>query len=122
MPEIAPHYAELIVETVAYLSQTPSPVFPPLASGLGQIKHVRKRLIAILGKPASPKLSLVSGLCLALAGSLLLPIIPGTAKSPDSNVAYPFSTSNSAEPLGPDSPGFQKVANWAGGCSHPLSS
>ena len=124
MPEIAPHYAELIVETVAYLSQPPSPVLPPLASGLGQIKHVRKRLIAILGKPASPKLSLVSGLSLALAGSFLLPIIPGAAKGPatqGSNATYPFSTGNSAEPLGPDSPGFTNVANWTGGmASHPF--
>ncbi len=112
MPEIASHYAELIVETVAYLSQPPSPILPPLASGLGQIKHVRKRLIAILGKPASPRLSILSGLSLVLVGSFLLPVIPGSAKAPAteaSNAIYPFSTGSSGEVLGPDSPGFANV-------------
>ena len=85
LPEKADDYADLIVETVAYLNQPPSPALPPLASGLGQIQHVRKRLAAILKGPAAPRLSLVSWLGLAVVGFGLLPLLPTFAKAPVGN-------------------------------------
>jgi beta-lactamase regulating signal transducer with metallopeptidase domain len=80
IPEIAGDYAELIVETVAYLAQPPSPALPPLASGLGHIRHLRKRLTSILGGSAAPRLSLLAWLILAITGVFLLPMIPTTSR------------------------------------------
>jgi hypothetical protein len=80
MPQSAADYADLIVETVAFLSQRPSPALPPLASGLGQIRHVRKRLAAIFKGPASPRLSALSWLGLVMVGCALLPLIPISAR------------------------------------------
>jgi beta-lactamase regulating signal transducer with metallopeptidase domain len=82
LPNRAGDYADLIVETVAYLNRLPSPALPPLASGLGQIQHVRKRLAAILHGPGSPRLSRMSWLGLAVLGCGLLPMLPTLAKEP----------------------------------------
>ncbi len=80
LPDSAGDYADLIVETVAYLSQRRNPALPPLATGLGQIKHVRKRLSAILKGPGSPRLSVLCWLTLLLVGCGLLPLIPTSAE------------------------------------------
>ena len=94
LPERAGDYADLIVETVAYLNRPPSPALPPLASGLGQIQHVRKRLTAILNGPKSPRLSRLSWLGLTVIGCGLLPLLPTLAKEPAGNA------SNLVDPLG----------------------
>jgi beta-lactamase regulating signal transducer with metallopeptidase domain len=82
LPHCAADYADLIVETVAYLSARRSPALPPLASGLGQIQQVRKRLAIILRGSAAPRLSLSCWLILAIVASLLLPVIPTSAREP----------------------------------------
>ncbi len=79
LPNIAGDYAELIVDTIAYLAQPPAPALPPLASGLGHIRHVRKRLAAIFGGSAAPRLSLLAWAAIAATGVFLLPMIPTTS-------------------------------------------
>jgi beta-lactamase regulating signal transducer with metallopeptidase domain len=76
LPNVAGDYADLIVDTIAYLAQPPAPALPPLASGLGHVRHVRKRLAAILGGSAAPRLSLAAWVGIAATGIFLLPMIP----------------------------------------------
>jgi beta-lactamase regulating signal transducer with metallopeptidase domain len=80
LPNIAGDYADLIVDTIAYLAQPPAPALPPLASGLGHVRHVRKRLATILGGSAAPRLSLAAWAGIAATGMFLLPMIPTVSR------------------------------------------
>jgi WD40 repeat protein/beta-lactamase regulating signal transducer with metallopeptidase domain len=76
-------YASAIVETVDFLSEPSSDLapVPALASGLGRIDALKRRLTLILGEPAPKRLNLAGRLavvCLALG---LLPLLPTLAHS-----------------------------------------
>ena len=113
LPNIAGDYAELIVETIAYLAQPPTPELPPLASGLGHIRHVRKRLAAILGGSAAPRLSLIAWAGIAAIGIFLLPVIPTTSKDAQAGglAGLGYSIDDGSLPTGGTTHGLTNTSN-----------
>jgi bla regulator protein BlaR1 len=78
-PGIARAYAEALVETVGFLTGARK-VLPPLASGIGHVQHLRRRLTMILhSDPTQPKSwrAYAGSLMLAL---MVLPVAPYQAK------------------------------------------
>jgi beta-lactamase regulating signal transducer with metallopeptidase domain len=69
-------YASAIVDALDFLSKADPP--PQLASGVGQVADLKRRLTMIMRETPSPRLGLLSGLAVfALTG--LLPLMPGRA-------------------------------------------
>jgi beta-lactamase regulating signal transducer with metallopeptidase domain len=81
LPEAAGAYATALVETVAFLSRTRSPL-PVTASGIGHVQSLKRRLTMILrGTP--PRALSGAGLLAVLGlGALLLPLLPSRAETP----------------------------------------
>src|SRR5262249_53249406 len=73
-------YATAVVETLDFLSDVPSPE-PLLASGIGQVSDLKRRLTMIMR--GSPQRALSWGGWLAVfgAGVFLLPLLPTLAKA-----------------------------------------
>src|SRR5262249_27012228 len=76
LPEARRAYASAMVE--AWDSLAPADPPPQLASGVGQVADLKRRLTMIMRGTTSPRLGLLSGLAVfALTG--LLPLMPGRA-------------------------------------------
>jgi beta-lactamase regulating signal transducer with metallopeptidase domain len=74
LPESAKEYALALVETVEFLSSAPV-ALPPLASGLGRVRLLKRRLTMIL-KGRTPRALTFAGLALvAGVGLLALPLV-----------------------------------------------
>ena len=80
LPGSARAYAQALVETVDFLSGAP-PALPALASGVGPVHLLRRRLTMILRGTTSPKLT-AFGLAALLATGALVPLLPSWAQSP----------------------------------------
>lgn len=75
LPAARKAYADVLVDTVEYLSTSRS-ALPALASGLGEVRHLRRRVVMIMQSTAPRRLSrlgLMAGLAIALG---LLSIAP----------------------------------------------
>jgi beta-lactamase regulating signal transducer with metallopeptidase domain len=80
LPESRRAYASAIVDALDFLSKAEPP--PQLASGVGQVADLKRRLTMIMRGTPSPRLGLMSGLAIfALTG--LLPMAPGWASRAD---------------------------------------
>lgn len=80
-PDAARDYALTLVETIDFLSGAPQ-ALPPVASGVGHVRLLQRRLTMIL-RGATPKsLTRRSVLLLAGFGFLLLPFVPSVAQQP----------------------------------------
>jgi beta-lactamase regulating signal transducer with metallopeptidase domain len=80
LPGSSRAYAQALVETVDFLSGAP-PALPALASGVGPVHLLRRRLTMILRGTTSPKLT-AFGLAALLATGALMPLMPSWAQSP----------------------------------------
>ncbi len=75
-------YADALVDTVDFLSCA-RPVLPPLASGLGTVRHLQRRVVMIMRGKVAPRLSR-PGLLVGLAmGVVLLAISPSWGQPDD---------------------------------------
>lgn len=75
LPAARKAYADVLVDTVEFLSSSRS-ALPALASGLGEVRHLRRRVVMIMQSTAPRRLSrlgLMAGLAIALG---LLSIAP----------------------------------------------
>jgi bla regulator protein BlaR1 len=69
----APTYARALLATVEYVSGV-RPAFPPLASGLGYVKFLKRRLTMIMHGPRNHRLSRPLWAAALVLGSLILPL------------------------------------------------
>src|SRR5262249_17241176 len=74
-------YATALLQTIAFLSQARSHL-PAAASGIGQVRHLRRRLTMIMQGQSSWSLSWRGCLVLVGLGLLLLPLLPIRAQAP----------------------------------------
>ncbi len=81
LPESGRAYATALVQTVAYLSHLP-PAVPLGASGIGEVRHLRRRLTMILRKSTARNLSWLGIGCALVLGIVLLPVAPISAQVP----------------------------------------
>ncbi len=78
MPSFGTAYAGALVETVDFLAEQPRAAFPPAASGLGRVKHLKRRL-AMIVRGTTPRGLSWFGKALVCALLLALPLTPGRA-------------------------------------------
>ena len=84
-------YASAIVATVDFLANDLAPV-PVLASGLGRLDGLKRRLTLILTGTAPKRLNLAGRLAVLVLGLALLPLLPTLARSqkkPDEPASNP---------------------------------
>jgi cytochrome c553 len=96
LPDAATAYASVLVETVAFLSQTRLAALVG-ASGAGQVPLLKRRLTMILTETSSRKSSRIGFWIVLGLGALLLPLAPGAAKP------------EASEPQSPPQPARRKV-------------
>jgi beta-lactamase regulating signal transducer with metallopeptidase domain len=75
LPQAARDYARALVETVDFLSGA-KPALPPVASGLGYVHHLKRRLTMIVREPLYHRLSLPAAVAVILLAMLILPAGP----------------------------------------------
>lgn len=81
LPSTARDYALALVETVDFLSGADA-LLPPVASGIGQVHHLRRRLTMILNGKTPRTLTFGGGLMVLGLAALLLPWMPSWAQPP----------------------------------------
>ena len=81
LPDSAKAYALALVETVDFLSEAPA-ALPMVASGLGRVRLLKRRLTMILQGKTPRALTLTGMLCVAGVALVLLPLVPGWAQPP----------------------------------------
>jgi beta-lactamase regulating signal transducer with metallopeptidase domain len=74
-------YATALLQAVAFVSRVPSPL-PVGASGLGQVSHLRRRLVMIMRGNTPKSLSATGWLVLLGLALFLLPVVPAQAQAP----------------------------------------
>ena len=79
LPAAATGYARALLETVDFLSVA-RPALPPVASGIGQVEDIKRRLLMIV-RGATPRKLSPAGKLAVLALFLLLPLVPTPAES-----------------------------------------
>jgi beta-lactamase regulating signal transducer with metallopeptidase domain len=79
LPESAKTYALALVETVDFLSEAPS-ALPALASGVGQVHDLRRRVTMIMQGTTPRALTWGGVLALFGLGAFLLPVMPSWAQ------------------------------------------
>ena len=79
LPGAGRTYALALVETLDFLSETRAPL-PVAASGLGQVRNLRRRLSMIMRGTTPRRLGWVSLLAVTGAAVLLLPLVPTLAQ------------------------------------------
>jgi beta-lactamase regulating signal transducer with metallopeptidase domain len=77
-------YASAIVDALDFLSPETQPV-PPLASGLGQVADLKRRLTMILRGSIPHQLGWSASLVVLALAALLLPLVPSFAQEPAKN-------------------------------------
>lgn len=81
LPDSARDYALALVDTLDFLSGVPSPL-PPVASGVGHVRLLQRRLKMILRGTTPRSLTRTGLLAVAGLGVFLLPFVPGLAQQP----------------------------------------
>jgi beta-lactamase regulating signal transducer with metallopeptidase domain len=76
LPRAAKAYAKALLQTVEFLDGRPA--LPPVASGIGHVHHLKRRLNMIVRSPLSPRLSWPAYLGIALVAFVVLPL--GTSR------------------------------------------
>src|SRR5262249_28186015 len=79
LPGAGRTYALALVETLDFLSETRTPL-PAAASGLGQVRNLRRRLSMIMRGTTPRRLGWVGLLAVTGAAVLLLPLVPTLAQ------------------------------------------
>lgn len=121
LPEAASAYASVLVETVAFLSQTRAAALLG-ASGAGQVPLLKRRLTMIL--TAAPRKSpRVAFWCVLGLGGLILPLTPGAAQPEAAEPVTPPAVAEAQPPTGFRGIGlqFHTVQQQCAGCHQPGS-
>jgi beta-lactamase regulating signal transducer with metallopeptidase domain len=86
LPEAARDYALALVDTIDFLSGASAPL-PPVASGVGHVRLLKRRLTMILRGTTPQSLTRAGLLGVAGLGLFLLPFVPGRAQQPAEKIA-----------------------------------
>jgi beta-lactamase regulating signal transducer with metallopeptidase domain len=81
LPDAARDYALALVDTIDFLSGASAPL-PPVASGAGHVRLLKRRLTMILRGTTPQSLTRVGLLAVTGLGLFLLPFVPGRAQQP----------------------------------------
>jgi beta-lactamase regulating signal transducer with metallopeptidase domain len=84
LPGAGRNYALALVETLDFLSETRTPL-PAAASGLGQVRNLRRRLSMIMRGTTPRRMGWVGFVAVLGAAALLLPLVPTLAQDPPSS-------------------------------------
>jgi beta-lactamase regulating signal transducer with metallopeptidase domain len=87
LPQAAKAYASALVETLDFLSGS-QPALPPVASGLGRLPLLRRRLTMIMRGTTPRKLTGLGFMVVVAAAALLLPLWPSWAQQ---NITDPLA-------------------------------
>jgi hypothetical protein len=87
-PRSSRAYATALLETVDFVSEAP-PAVPALASGMGQVHHLRRRLIMIKQGGTPHALSWAGRWALRALAVLLLPLAPSWAQRAETKTPQP---------------------------------
>jgi beta-lactamase regulating signal transducer with metallopeptidase domain len=98
LPDAAREYALALVDTIDFLSGAAAPL-PPVASGVGHVRHLKRRLTMILRGTTPQSLTRVGLLAVAGLGLFLLPFVPGRAQQPVEKPAADKATADSINVL-----------------------
>jgi beta-lactamase regulating signal transducer with metallopeptidase domain len=74
LPTAAKAYAKALLQTVDFLDARPA--LPPVASGVGHMYHLKRRLTMIVRDPLSPRLPWTLHLGTIVLGLMVLPLAP----------------------------------------------
>src|SRR5262249_853749 len=74
LPAVAKAYAKALLQTVDFLD--PRPALPPVASGIGHVHFLKRRLTMIVRQPISPCPPWPVHLAVVVLGLLFLPLAP----------------------------------------------
>ena len=74
LPAAAKAYAKALLQTVEFLDARPA--LPPVASGIGHVHHLKRRLTMIVRQPFCPQLPWPVYLGVVVLGALVLPFTP----------------------------------------------
>lgn len=74
LPSAAKAYARALLQTVDFLDARPA--LPPVASGVGHVECLKRRLTMIVRQPIAPRLSWPAHAALVSLGLLVLPVAP----------------------------------------------
>src|SRR5207245_3395290 len=74
LPAAAKAYAKALLQTVDFLDVRPA--LPPVASGIGHVRLLKRRLNMIVRQPLCPQLSWPMHLGVVVLGLLVLPFAP----------------------------------------------
>jgi bla regulator protein blaR1 len=110
LPEAAKAYASALVETLDFLSGS-QPALPPVASGLGQLDLLRRRLAMIMLGKMSQRLGGLGFLVVLGLAALLLPLWPTWAQQSTSSTTTKSTTSTSGTPVQPPADPTQPLQN-----------
>jgi bla regulator protein blaR1 len=72
LPDAARAYAKALLQTVDFLDARPA--LPPVASGIGHVHHLKRRLKMIIRNPFYPRLAWPAYLAVILLGLAVLPL------------------------------------------------
>jgi len=75
LPQAAKAYAKALLQTVDFLDSHPA--LPPVASGVGHVHLLKRRLTMIVREPLSPRIPWPIGIGALCLGLLILPLAPG---------------------------------------------
>jgi len=82
MPGAARGYALALLETVDFMASAQA-ALPPVASGIGHVRLLKRRLTMIMQGTTPRTLTLSGGLAVLGLGALLLPLMPSWAQTPN---------------------------------------
>jgi beta-lactamase regulating signal transducer with metallopeptidase domain len=98
LPDAAPAYASVLVETVAFLSQTRAAALLG-GSGAGQVPLLKRRLTMILTENPSRNSSRAGFWVVLGLGALLLPLTPGAGQTePPATAEQPAQAESKSQP------------------------
>jgi beta-lactamase regulating signal transducer with metallopeptidase domain len=98
LPRSAKTYALALVETVDFLSEV-RPALPALASGVGHVNDLRRRVTMIM-QGTTPRALTWSGLLALLGlGAFLLPAMPTWAQQPGDPIRVTVTADGAGQPL-----------------------
>lgn len=101
LPAAARAYARALLETIDFVADV-RPVLPPVASGFGYVRSLKRRLHMVLRQPSAYRLSWPACLGAALVGLLALTLTPQRVGAEDPEEAE--APAAAAEPAAPPTP------------------
>jgi hypothetical protein len=111
LPGAGRAYASALLDTLDFLSAA-APAVPPLASGLGQVSDLKRRLTMIMRGTTPRALGWRGAFAVLSLGALLLPVLPTRAQAPAREAAGDETTAKRVRVLREDdntAPELQKA-------------